>query len=83
MIEPWPHRVAVLFSGGGSPGMNALLRILVGLGSNRHAAKVVGVKDGYCGLVRAAGRVHSGQRTSGEIETTERFYQLQKDVSKV
>ena len=46
MIEPWPHRVAILFSGGNSPGMNALLRNLVRLGSNRHAAKVVGVKDG-------------------------------------
>ena len=68
MVEPWTHRVAVLFSGGGSPGMNALLGNLVRLGSNRHGGRVVGVKDGFNGLVRTAARVYSGQGASGEIQ---------------
>lgn len=46
--------VAVLFSGGDSPGMNACLRAVSRLGLNSHATPVLGVRDGYRGLVRAA-----------------------------
>ncbi len=60
ITDPWPHRIAILFSGSDSPGMNALLRNVVRLGLNRHGALVFGVKDGFAGLVRAAGRIHSG-----------------------
>src|SRR5690348_16803807 len=65
--------VAVLFSGGDAPGMNPLLRAIVRLGRNRHEADVLGVKDGYAGLVRTARRLESGQTTlaslMGEIDT--------------
>lgn len=46
--------VAVLCSGGDAPGMNAFLRAIVRLGLNRHRIPVLGVRDGYRGLVRAA-----------------------------
>lgn len=46
--------VAVLCSGGDAPGMNAFLRALVRLGLNRHKVPVLGIRDGYRGLVRAA-----------------------------
>jgi len=63
MTAPWPHRVATLFSGGDSPGMNPLLRNLVRLGLNRHRAEVLGVKDGYAGLVGTVQEIQSGQST--------------------
>ena len=46
--------VAVLCSGGDAPGMNAFLRAVVRLGLNRHHVPVLGVRDGYRGLVRTA-----------------------------
>lgn len=49
--------VVVLCSGGDAPGMNAFLRALVRLGLNRHKVPVIGVKDGYRGLVKAARQV--------------------------
>lgn len=65
-IPPFPmtpsfpeHAVAVLFSGGDSPGMNAFLRAIVRLGLNREKIAVLGIRDGYRGLVRTA-RVVNG-----------------------
>ncbi|MBL9130227.1 MAG: 6-phosphofructokinase, partial [Verrucomicrobiaceae bacterium] len=52
------HAVAVLFSGGDSPGMNAFLRALVRLGLNREKIAVLGVRDGYRGLVRTSRAVN-------------------------
>ncbi len=53
-------RVAVLFSGGEAPGMNALLRAIVRVGMNRYGGDVIGVKEGFAGLVRAVRRVELG-----------------------
>ncbi len=59
MSLPYPENaVAVLFSGGDSPGMNAFLRGLVRLGLNREKVAVLGVRDGYRGLVRTARAVN-------------------------
>jgi 6-phosphofructokinase 1 len=44
--------VAVLFSGGDAPGMNPLLRSLVRLGIKRFDATVLGIRDGFRGLIR-------------------------------
>lgn len=64
-------RAIILFSGGDAPGMNALLRGIVRLGLNRHHIPVLGVKDGYAGLVRTCRRVFMGhadaQTVSDEI----------------
>ncbi|TDU64580.1 6-phosphofructokinase [Prosthecobacter fusiformis] len=56
--------VAVLCSGGDAPGMNAFLRAIVRLGLNRHHVPVLGIRDGYRGLVRAAKLVNG---ESGEL----------------
>ena len=58
-----PFRVAILFSGDDTPGMNPYLRHFVRLGLNRHGIEVLGIKDGYSGLVNLARRVESGQST--------------------
>jgi 6-phosphofructokinase 1 len=68
MTEPWLHRVAILFSGSDSPGMNALLRNLVRLGLNRHGAEILGVRDGYAGLVRTFRRIYTGESTVAEVQ---------------
>jgi 6-phosphofructokinase 1 len=55
MTASFPEQsVAVLFSGGDSPGMNAFLRAIVRLGLNREKVAVLGIRDGYRGLVRTA-----------------------------
>lgn len=55
--------VLILCSGGDSPGMNPLARAVVRLGLNRHKVPVIGVMDGYVGLVRTVKRLESGQIT--------------------
>lgn len=59
MTPSYPEQaVAVLFSGGDAPGMNAFLRAVVRLGLNREKIAVLGVRDGYRGLVRTARAVN-------------------------
>lgn len=55
--------VALLFSGGDSPGMNAFLRAAVRLGMNRNEVPVLGVMDGYVGLVRTVKQIEAGETT--------------------
>jgi 6-phosphofructokinase 1 len=55
--------ILVLFSGGETPGMNSLLRALVRLGTNRHDATILGIRDGFQGLVRVALGIALGKRT--------------------
>ncbi len=69
-MTDFPHQaVAVLCSGGDAPSMNAFLRALVRLGLNRHQVPVLGVMDGYRGLVRASRRIN------GDTESQVRFQQ--------
>ncbi len=59
MTSSFPeHSVAVLFSGGDSPGMNAFFRAIVRLGLNREKVSVLGIRDGYRGLVRTSRAVN-------------------------
>jgi 6-phosphofructokinase 1 len=58
---------AVLFSGGDAPGMNSLLRAIVRLANNRYSLPVVGIMDGYKGLVRTAHRLRNGETTVDEL----------------
>jgi 6-phosphofructokinase 1 len=55
--------VALLFSGGDSPGMNAFLRAAVRLGMNRDQAPVLGILEGYSGLVRTVKQLEAGEIT--------------------
>ncbi len=60
------RRIAVLFSGGDAPGMNAYLRALVRLAWNRHEIEVVGIKSGFSGLVEVCDLQSSMQAMDGE-----------------
>lgn len=55
--------IALVFSGGDSPGMNALLRAIVRLGLNRHNIPVLGIMEGYVGLVRTVKQLEGGELT--------------------
>src|SRR5688572_26632322 len=59
--------VAACCSGGDAPGMNPWLRAMVRLGLNRNGAAVLGIKDGYCGLVRTADKIASGEFDIGGL----------------
>jgi 6-phosphofructokinase 1 len=73
MIPAYPEQsVAVLFSGGDAPGMNAFLRAIVRLGLNREKIAVLGIRDGYRGLVRTARAIN------GDAEALVR---LKKDIA--
>lgn len=62
-MSQYPDRpVAILFSGGDSPGMNALLRAVARLGLNRHGVAVLGIRDGYRGLARTAAQVNHEEK---------------------
>jgi 6-phosphofructokinase 1 len=62
-MSQYPERpVAVLFSGGDSPGMNALLRAFARLGQNRHGVPVLGIREGYRGLLRAARQANQSEK---------------------
>src|SRR5262245_632066 len=58
---------AVLFSGGDAPGMNAFLQAFVRLGLNRYRATVLGVKNGFRGLVSLGDQLRAQQTTVAEI----------------
>jgi 6-phosphofructokinase 1 len=60
--------VAILCSGGDAPGMNAFLRAMVRLGLNRYQIPVLGIKDGYKGLVRTSRRVKGDREAIVEFK---------------
>lgn len=71
MTANYPENaVAVLFSGGDAPGMNAFLRAVVRLGLNREKIAVLGVRDGYRGLVRTARAVNGDAESLVRLKNT-------------
>jgi len=50
------RRIAVLTAGGDCPGINAVIRAVVKTAINDHGMKVVGIEDGFLGLIE--GRWH-------------------------
>lgn len=71
MSAPYPEQaVAVLFSGGDAPGMNAFLRAVVRLGLNREKIAVLGVRDGYRGLVRTARAINGDAEALIRLKNT-------------
>lgn len=59
--------VAVLFSGGDAPGMNAFLRAVTRISLNTHQVPVLGVRNGYSGLVAASKFPQSGSESLREL----------------
>ncbi|HWU86818.1 MAG TPA: 6-phosphofructokinase, partial [Kofleriaceae bacterium] len=60
-------RIAVLTSGGDAPGMNAAIRAVVRSGIDR-GWSVVGVGDGYAGLIAGALRPLGDRDVGGIIQ---------------
>ena len=60
--------VAILFSGGDAPGMNSLLQTFVRLGINRHQLRVLGVKDGFAGLVWTSHQLAAAALTEKQLK---------------
>jgi 6-phosphofructokinase 1 len=82
MTASYPEQaVAVLFSGGDAPGMNAFLRAIVRLGLNREKVAVLGVRDGYRGLVRLKNTIASHPGRAGLIN--DQFDLIQMDHASV
>ncbi|MGE0480924.1 MAG: 6-phosphofructokinase [Phycisphaerae bacterium] len=46
------HRVGVLTSGGDCPGLNAVIRVVVKAAINKLNLEVIGIEDGFLGLIR-------------------------------
>ena len=67
-MEASSKTVAVLFSGGDAPGMNAFLRAFVRLGLNRHRGTVLGIKDGYQGLMRMYRRLSASESSLADLK---------------
>jgi len=74
MLEKRNPTLAVLFSGGDSPGMNAFLRALVRLGLNAFGATLYGIRDGFAGLGRISRETEYGTLTYPELQS-----QLEQD----
>ena len=71
MKKTFPDKaIAVLCSGGDSPGMNAFLRAIVRLGLNREKVAIIGVRDGYRGLVRTAKAVDGNPKALARLKKT-------------
>ena len=49
-------RIGVLTGGGDCPGMNAVLRAVTKTAINRYSLEVIGIKDGFAGLVEGSTR---------------------------
>ncbi|KKL68053.1 hypothetical protein LCGC14_2128850, partial [marine sediment metagenome] len=58
------RRIGVLTGGGDCPGLNAVIRAVVKAGIYRHGLEVVGIADGYLGLIENRMHVMTGEQTS-------------------
>lgn len=50
-MEPTTKRIAILTSGGDAPGLNAVIRSVVKTAILRHGWEVLGIRDGFEGLI--------------------------------
>ena len=60
-----PKRIAILTGGGDCPGINAVIRAVVKKAIIQHRMEVIGVEDGYEGLVEGRHRVLGTKDVSG------------------
>jgi phosphofructokinase-like protein len=61
MARTVPKRIGVLTGGGDCPGLNAVIRAVVKTAWNQYGATVIGIEDGFEGVVE--GRMHEIQRS--------------------
>jgi len=58
------RRIGVLTGGGDCPGLNAVIRAVVKTGIFRHGLEVVGIEDGYLGLIEDRMHVMTAEEVS-------------------
>jgi len=58
-------KVGILSGGGDAPGINAVIRAVVRKGIQHHGYKIVGIKDGWCGLLEGEFLPLNLETTSG------------------
>jgi 6-phosphofructokinase 1 len=47
------HRIGIMTGGGDCPGLNVVIRAVVKNAITRHGWKMIGIEDGYEGLILA------------------------------
>jgi len=58
------RRIGVLTGGGDCPGLNAVIRAVVKTGIFRHGLEVVGIEDGYLGLIEDRMHIMTAEEVS-------------------
>ncbi|WP_344447566.1 6-phosphofructokinase, partial [Kitasatospora nipponensis] len=58
-------RIGVLTSGGDCPGLNAVIRSVVHRGTDVHGDEIVGIEDGFLGLIEGRARPVSHDDVTG------------------
>jgi ATP-dependent phosphofructokinase / diphosphate-dependent phosphofructokinase len=69
MVKNSIRRVGLLTAGGDCPGLNAVIRAVTKCANNDYGMDIVGIEDGYIGLVKGMGRVLSNRDVSGILAT--------------
>ena len=59
------RRIGILTGGGDCPGLNAVIRAIVKTGTWQHGLEVVGIEDGYLGLIENRMHVMDAVEVSG------------------
>src|SRR4030065_2272794 len=65
MIRLKHMKVGVLSGGGDAPGINAVIRAVVKKGIQNYGYEIIGIKDGWAGLVREEDRPLGLKEASG------------------
>ncbi|MEV6208097.1 ATP-dependent 6-phosphofructokinase [Kitasatospora sp. NPDC051914] len=58
-------RIGVLTSGGDCPGLNAVIRSIVHRGTDVHGDEILGIEDGFLGLIEGRARIVSHDDVTG------------------
>ena len=62
-------RIGLLTAGGDCPGLNAVIRAVAKTAANRYGIEVVGIEDGYAGLIEGRFRQLKWNDVSGILHT--------------
>ncbi|MCX5657888.1 MAG: 6-phosphofructokinase, partial [Candidatus Omnitrophica bacterium] len=58
-------RIGILSGGGDCPGINAVIRAVAKTAMNNYGWQVIGIKDGYLGLIKADASILNYEDVSG------------------
>jgi 6-phosphofructokinase 1 len=63
------RRIGLLTAGGDCPGLNAVIRAVTKAAAGVHGMQVIGIEDGFAGLIHGKFRELTAQNVSGLIQT--------------